>query len=122
MAFSCAFSFFFFLHVPYLFFFHFQSKCPEHVKRLHSIMFGKKFPMISNIFFNIKLFDIRNGCSSIRMLLLDPLILLIFLFRHIFDYCTNGGSDNAGLVEIFREYLRNHLENYFQVDDFFYMN
>jgi hypothetical protein len=44
------------------------------------------------------------------------IVLLLFLFRHIFDYCTNKHSNKTGLYEIFRDYLRNYLENHFQVD------
>ena len=99
-----------------LFFSHFKVKWLEHVKRWHSIMFGEIFSMISKIFLHIKQFDIQNGCLSTRMSIVNSLVLWIFLFRQIFDFSSNGRPDNAGLVGIFRNYLRTYLENHFQVD------
>lgn len=43
--------------------------------------------------------------------------MMIFLFSHIFDYCTNNKHFNgADLYENFRNYLRNYLENLCQVN------
>jgi len=50
--------------------------------------------------------------------------MIIFLFSHIFDYCTNNKHFNgADLYEKFRNYLRNYVENLCHVNyDFIYFD